>query len=656
VKYSVTTPSNITEHSCNALNHKYLLLLSELGRSRLELARDLPRSNDRLWVSEQQTNSCILGLVSSHGQKLLQLQHDDPPDSPLILLSAYEQDFIQPISRLIGYDKADNILIERALWPILKILEGYQEGHLPEAFNPLVFSLQSQFLSLSTDCPYRVYGVVVGQSAREIARLSKERFDLECSLQHLQGLLKGDKAIEQMQISALQQTLTETQEKLELSQSVHQKREEGLQAALEESRAHLAKTQTLHQQRESDLQTALDKSNRSAEENRLRTEAEIVALQEQIRQHESHQQQLQREKSELATCAQAEATRASKLDQKAQLLAKERRQLRNELEAIQEASEDAEVQHQITLLSLSEELEQARHVNHELEETLKQVRAESQAQHEQLNQALEAEKQQASKEQIRLNAVNRGLNTQLEATRAKSQERRKKLFALKALLVKQQQSAQNLLRSLKTANAKTETKKKHLAEAEQAQRKLLDELQQEHKSRNEAWKKASESDLAMQEAKLELAFFKDGREQEICNLRAMLEHQEAMLKQQQESSDATQAQYIEENQRRQISLTESQGALKRAEANIRSLKTEQQSLHEANSKLERQLLLLKTKSQAKQAQLTVAIESGRQEIASLLQKLNAANAQRQSRKGRKAFARHCGKRKMLKRRLRLFLH
>jgi hypothetical protein len=123
----------------------------------------------------------------------------------------------------------------------------------------------------------------------------------------------------------------------------------------------------------------------------------------------------------------------------------------------------------------------------------------------------------------------------------------------------------------------------------------------------------------MQIAKQELASIKRELGHENAILRAELEHQK-------ESSELSQNWQSEEIERLLQSLSEYQAAQKMADATIRSLKNDQQSLLEAKSEFDKQLEQLKAKSQAKQSEFNSIIKSDRQEIALLRKKLDLVNA------------------------------
>ncbi|MEJ2592302.1 MAG: hypothetical protein P8178_13050, partial [Candidatus Thiodiazotropha sp.] len=218
------------------------------------------------------------------------------------------------------------------------------------------------------------------RAAEDLANLSRERFDLECALQELRERLNGDSAIEQMQINALQQSLSEANDKAErtaavLNNEIEQLQTEQatLQQTLEESRAQLAQAQKEHCQRESDLQAAFDDAHRSADESLALAEARNGALQQQLQTLQSSLQELLQEKTELGGCLQAETKRALEFAEQAQSLDRRGQRLEEELIATRQAGLDAENQHRSVIASQDEALKQAQLTIDELNQSLLQT-------------------------------------------------------------------------------------------------------------------------------------------------------------------------------------------------------------------------------------------------------------------------------------------
>lgn len=658
--------------------------ISEQDRAGLALVLDQHRSSNCIVVSEGQQSACILDLDSIHGQRSLQHQLEYHSHPPLILFSIRGQWIMQlvepPLSHLVSFEKARKILENRAFSLDVHPPGAYEASHLPGANNLPIVSLRFPAYSrLTTNRPCITWGAEVSppaanlltehnakiflldtdwaalsprselervkaeliemqessnafrkQSAEDIARLSAERFDLECKLKQQQERLSVDKAIEQQQITALQQSLTEARE-------AHLERERELQSALDETYSNAERTTE-----------ALNSEIGKLQLNQASLEQVLEETRVQLAQAHAEHQQLMQEKSRLAECLQTETTRALESMLHSQSLEEHRQRLEKELEALQQDYKDSEVQSQSAIASLREELEQAQYTIHELgqsnqqqNETLQQLRVESQAQVEQLKQALETKIKHASEEQSRMAATIEGLNTELNTTRIEALSQRRKRAKLKLLLKRESRTAEYLKRLLKTTKDELEISKKALTEAARTQQEqltelqqkmeqacieknqLFEQLQQELKVSQEAWEQASESDLAVQVTRQELVALKVDLEQEITNLRAQLEHQ-------QESSIENLNQHIEEKEILQQSIEASQTALQRAHATITSLKRDRQLLREAEARFEGQFAQLEEKARARQAKLTTAVDSGRQEIESLRQMLQQAEDEKAS--------------------------
>ncbi len=480
----------------------------------------------------------------------------------------------------------------------------------------------------------------------EVNRLSKERFDLESSLDELQSMLNGQSSIEQTQITTLQQSLNEAQEKLDQAKATHQKREQELQAALhqttrdaeqtaealsneveqlkqalKENSAQLSRAQDDQQQWESNLQAVLEKADRSIDENKADYETRIAALRQQIQTQESSHRQLVQEKAELASRLNTETQRALEFVHQAQSLDEHKRSLEHELETILQTLKEAEAQSQKEVVLLKEELERTRPTIDELEASrlqletlLQQTQAEFEAEQKRLNQALEVAKQHAIENEAQHKKRVSDLTRHMESTRAKAIRQRKKRIKVEAILSRELKITEQLRQRVKAAEEKAETADNCAVELEREQQELMTELKTEIKASQEAWKKASESDIAFQIVKLEYTARTDELEQEIGNLRAQLEHEE-------ESRETTQHRLFEEKDQLQQSLDESQSALKIARTTIKALKSNRQTIRESKSAVDEELAQLKAESRLKEAELLSALESSRQKATSLQQEL-----------------------------------
>jgi chromosome segregation ATPase len=514
------------------------------------------------------------------------------------------------------------------------------------------------------------------QSAESITRLTEERFNLECSLRQLQEQRSGNNEIEQRQIATLQQSLTGAQKEQKQTQASNQQKVRELQAlldeananselitvslnnqikqlrqsqasleqALDESRARSAQVHAEHNQRESSLQAELDETKKNAEQkvNALKIEIKQLrknhslmaqalednqALLDQAQtEHQQRESNLQSALDEANRTLNEKRSRIeAEFQQQIKSLDEHKQRLEKELAEKEQASSQAEIDHQKALASLKNELNQALdnstklgQSRRQLAEALEQAKAESQAQQEHQKQALEAAKQQASEERSRFKKQVEDLNTEQEESRAKIKQLRKKLLIMKTHLEHKQRKSKHLESLLKSKEEDMESLKLCLSVEEQDQKELHAELQELIKENQLTWERASESDIAMQVAKQELSSIKRELGQENAVLRAELEHQK-------ESSELSQSWQSEEIERLLQSLSEYQAAQKTADATIRSLKSDHQSLLEAKSEFNKQLEQLKAESNAKQSELSSIIKSGRQEIALLRKKLDSAN-------------------------------
>ncbi len=455
------------------------------------------------------------------------------------------------------------------------------------------------------------------------------------------------------ELSQSRQQLNEALQQAETESQAHQERERGLQEALDESRSKAKRTkeelhselgqlrqnqaqlqQTLeqsrtqltqknaeHERRISSLQSALEDAKRSADEDIASSTAKIATLQHRIQTQESSLQKLVQEKAELASCLQSESSHTKELAQKLNSIEELRRGLEHELETTRNAFDKARVHHQKEMTLLKGELKQARHTIDELEQsrelldtTLQQMQSEFLAEQEQLNRSLAAQKQHAEQEKSRLRKVAGHYKSQAESIRVKAIRQLKKRQKLEATLAEEQKSSEQLKHLMKTTAEKAEIANNRCTEAERIQQELITELEKEIKAAQEALEKSSETEVALQMAKLNHATILDEREQEIDKLTAQLEHHE-------ESRKAILSKHSEEKAQLQKTLEENQTSLMVAENTIRTIKRDRESIRETKSETDKQLSQLKAESQKKEAELIAAFESSQQQTASLQQEL-----------------------------------
>ncbi|MGD8909188.1 MAG: hypothetical protein PVI92_07550, partial [Chromatiales bacterium] len=296
----------LTAHS----SHPSITLLdsSEWDRARPILSQDQHCSSICIVVGKVHTTNLHNPILKCPcGQELLLHQRDFHLLRPLIVWPLGWQDAFQLVaqhqSHPISYINTSIVSANEAHWLIMRGPEKHAEDHKPDSINPSIIPPHFVVASLSmahlnpcdiataeqneeiTDLSIKldtaleskrrsqlkchqiqneleqVRSQLAGlredddglwkQSAEKLTCLTKERFDLNNSPRQLQAKMSGDKAVEQMQITMLQQSV-------------------------EENKALLKQAQSEHQQRESDLRAALDEANRSASEKLSRTKAEFT--------------------------------------------------------------------------------------------------------------------------------------------------------------------------------------------------------------------------------------------------------------------------------------------------------------------------------------------------------------------------------------------
>ncbi len=464
----------------------------------------------------------------------------------------------------------------------------------------------------------------LNQARQAIDELSQSRQQLDEALQQAETESQAHQERER----GLQEALDESRSKAkrtkeELHSELRQLRQNQaqLQQTLEESRTRLTQTNTEHERRISSLQSALEDAKRSADEDIASSTAKIATLQHRIQTQESSLQKLVQEKAELASCLQSESSHTKELAQKLNSIEELRRGLEHELETTRNAFDKARVHHQKEMTLLKGELKQARHTIDELEQsrelldtTLQQMQSEFLAEQEQLNRSLAAQKQHAEQEKSRLRKVAGHYKSQAESIRLKAIRQLKKRQKLEATLAEEQKSSEQLKHMMKTTEEKAEIANNRCTEAERIQQELITELEKEIKATQEALEKSSETEVALQMAKLNHATILDEREQEIDKLTAQLEHHE-------ESRKAILSKHSDEKAQLQKTLEENQTSLTVAENTIRTIKRDRESIRETKSQADEQLSQLKAESQKKEAELIAAFESSQQQAASLRQEL-----------------------------------
>ncbi|MEJ2612446.1 MAG: hypothetical protein P8179_20885, partial [Candidatus Thiodiazotropha sp.] len=164
-------------------------------------------------------------------------------------------------------------------------------------------------------------------------------------------------------------------------------------------------------------------------------------------------------------------------------------------------------------------------LNEQMDNEKQQMEAEYQLETQQLKQSLETEKQHAKDEQIRLEETIDKLNEQLKAIRAEACKQREKRINQETLLQKEYSTIKGLNKLLQTTKSALAINRKQTAEAQ----KSLSELQQNFESNELAKAEATKSKDALLAAKLEFDALKNKLEEENFNLRSQLDHQQQSI-------------------------------------------------------------------------------------------------------------------------------
>ncbi len=459
------------------------------------------------------------------------------------------------------------------------------------------------------------------RSRQTIDELGQSRQQLDETLQQLRAELQARQDRTQELEAALDESHSkgkQTAEKLSEALTRLGQRHTALQKRWEETTAELAQAQSKLERSESSLQSAIEEAELSAKARQETYAKNIDSLRQTIQSQESSLLKLAQDKAELASRLNTESIRAMEFAGQVESLDERSRNLEQALDTVEQTFSEAEAQHKRDATILNEELGSARNTLEALESTLQQTRDEFKAEQARLNLALETQKQDAGKTESHLNSLVDSLNKQVESIRVKAIRQRKKRIRLETMLVQEQKASEQLKQLMQTTEEKAELAHIRLTEAERNQQEMHSELEKEIKSSQEALERASESEVALQVAKLELASLKDELGQEVDCLRAQLEHLE-------ETRATIQSRHVEEKNRLEQSLEQSETALKVAQVTIRTLKNDRQSIRDANSELSDRFTQLEAEYQQKQMELINALETNRREVAALRQELEDIN-------------------------------
>jgi hypothetical protein len=260
------------------------------------------------------------------------------------------------------------------------------------------------------------------------------------------------------------------------------------------------------------------------------------------------------------------------------------------LEAEKQQASEERTRLESEIKALNQQLE-ANRVNsdRQLNEAKLQAQADIQSLHEQMNQAMEqaveAEKQQAIMEQTRLKSEIDTLKEQLKLINIEARKQQDKRIEQKGLLEQERNTSDELRDLVKTTEKALIEREKRFTDAKRTHQETLSEL-----------------------------------EQKIANLHSQLDHQR-------KSSDEIIRRHEEKSAQLQQSLSEIQDRAKLTDSTIRLMKKEKESQSGSKAQLEDQLAKLQIESQTKQAELIALVESERQEKESLRKQLEPVKVQ-----------------------------
>jgi hypothetical protein len=567
-------------------------------------------------------------------------------------------DIIQLVEHLLSLkfvnEKPCKVTVQDALWCALNTQEQHTSNQVPGLSKRLILSphLHDSSFGLSD---INLYQRVVVEQNVEIMNL---RIQLDAALKARREIeLQTRHAHEQSQLAhqererELQVTLDETRSNakrtvISFNDEIEQlhRNQASLEQELDKSRAHFAQTQAEFQQRESDLRAALNDTLCNSEKAKEALNSEIgrlhknhsllnQSLEEKLKLLDQMNSDYQQRESNLqAALDEANRSAIERLEyskaecaQQIQSLVEQGLRLEKELAESEQSRKFAVVERENTISSLRDQLNWTRHTvkelgrsRQQLVEKLRQTKLKSRAQEEQIKQAIDAQKPHSSEDNPHFQEVIEGLNEQLERYRNKAKKLYKILIQHKQLLTREHQIRNHLQNLLKTKEKDAVILKESLTKAEHDLMEQSAELQQLTDDYQLAWRKSSDSELALQMAKLEISSVKHELEHDNANLRAQLEQIE-------EARKLLSSRHAEEMERLRRSLQEQHAAQIRTLASVDTLKNERQVLLEEKSDLEKQLEQLKKDSNAQMIALNTAIKSDRDEIILLRHKLVAAN-------------------------------
>ena len=340
------------------------------------------------------------------------------------------------------------------------------------------------------------------KNATRYKRLSRERIDLESSLEKLQQQLYEDKSVEQRQITALQESLTEMQSQLTEVNGSAEKNVEVLNDEIDQMHLHkkslelqleqnsrlltereddnkkqIDELESKYRQREKRLKNDLDDTNSSLVDQLNESETEVATLKKQLDDKELSRQQLQREKVSLAESLKDETTHNLKLVEQASALNDCIQCLQQEIKSKQQANRDLErAQSKATAASklglekAKNKIDELKSTRKQLEETLEQQQTEAKQVQEQMDHALAKEKRHSQEQNAHHEETITELKLQLEASCTEGKQK----------LLEARQQAEEEIRSLLEKSNQSIVTEKQNADVEQARLKsIIEELDQQ---------------------------------------------------------------------------------------------------------------------------------------------------------------------------------
>ncbi len=394
--------------------------------------------------------------------------------------------------------------------------------------------------------------------------------------------LEENSSILEAKLEAQRQVLEDTATKHRTEMSL-------LKQDLEQALRTIEELEATRKHQVANLESTLEQTQRSAHDRLSCSKSEIASLLKQKESYDSSLQQLTDEKEKLASCLQIESSRVKEFAHRAESLDEHRRNLERELETTQQDFSETKAAQMREIDLVTQQLTQ-------------------------LNQALDAEKLKRKRERVRISNLFEKRKGQIKSIRSKAIRQHKKRLQAEAMLAQERENAEHLKSLIQSTKEQLEIANIHIKEYEQEQKDLEDDLQKKTKTAHEAWDKATQSDIALDTAKLEFSALKVDMKREIDHLQAQLvlhDEQRAAI---QKSHDTETAQLRK-------SLDDHKTTLISAETTIRALKSDRQSVRDDKFLADKKIAELEKSSLEVKTNLTRSLESSQQDVFSLQQEL-----------------------------------